>query len=200
MNEAPLHAYQMIPLAVAGYVLGTGLILSHLLALINNKAFMEFTRKSARNTMLAQITLGIAIIWFFLLIGPENMGIFSKMRVNLSEFESIRWLLQLACPVFFFLLATQVKELLFPRALGMLGLLAVSPFMTAAFLKEPATRIIIPLWGYVVVILCLFWVGKPYLYRDMTHWLTASVKRWNAFCIAGICYGIAVLTCAILFW
>ncbi len=200
MNEAPLHAYQMIPLAIAGYVLGTGLILSHLLALVKNTACMEFARKSPRNTVLAQLTLGIGIIWFFLLIGPENMGILSKMRVNLSEFEGIRWILQLACPAFFFLLATQVKELLFPRALGMLGLLVASPFMTAAFLKEPETRILIPLWGYAVVILCLFWVGKPYLYRDMVNWLTASTKRWNAFCLAGIAYGIAILTCAILFW
>lgn len=200
MNEAPLHAYQMIPLAIAGYVLGTGLILSHLMAFANRIECMDFVRKTPRNSVLAQITLGIGIIWFFLLIGPENMGIFSSLRVELAEFEGIRWLLQLACPAFFFLMATQVKELLFPRALGLVGLLVAAPFMTSAFLKEPATRILIPLWGYAVVLLSLFWVGKPYLYRDMVNWLTASAKRWNAFCIAGICYGTAILVCAILFW
>ncbi len=200
MNSLSLHAYQLIPLSVAGYVLGAGLLLGHLIALWKRTWMMEFIRKSPRNTPLAQVTLGIALIWFFLLVGPDNLGPLSRLRVDLSEFERMRTILQLACPAFFFLMSIYVKELLFPRALGMLGLLAVAPFMTAAFLEEPLTRLLIPLWGYVVIFLCLFWVGKPYLYRDMVNWLTASTKRWNIFCWAGVVYGAIVLLCAILFW
>ncbi len=110
------------------------------------------------------------------------------------------WLLQLACPIVLVVLVTQVKDLLFPRALGFLGLLTVAPFMAAAFLKEPETRILIPIWGYIVIALCLFWVGKPYIYRNMVNWVAAKSSRWNMFCMAGMLYGAAVLCCACLWW
>lgn len=199
-TESFLHAYQMIPLNLAGLILGALLVIAHAAGLMGGTAARNFVKKSPRNDLLAQITLAIAFIWFFLLVGPEDKGILSALRVDLSEFEGVRWLLQLACPIFFILLVTQVKELLFPRALGFLGLMAVAPFMTAAFLQDPVTRLLIPIWGYAVIACCLIWIAKPYVYRNMVDWATANSTRWNFLCIGGLCYGIAILACAWLCW
>ncbi|MEG0428042.1 MAG: hypothetical protein RR553_09125 [Akkermansia sp.] len=198
--ESAIHAYQMIPLDVAGYILGSALLVGHLIALMGGTTARNFVQSSPRNHLLAQITLGLAFAWFFLLVAPADKGLISSLRVDLAEFEGVRWLLQLGCPLFFILLVTQVKELLFPRALGFLGLMLVAPFVTAAFLKLPQTRLLIPIWGYAVVILCLIWVGKPYVYRRMVDWATATPARWTQLCLGGIVYGAAILICAICWW
>jgi hypothetical protein len=201
MNEAPLHAYELIPLNIAGYVLAFALIVGHLFALVQGDKCRQLLVQSPRNHVLAQATLAIGVIWFFLLVAPTGLPFhLSSLRVELAEFESIRWLLQLACPVFFFLMVTQVRDLLFPRALGLVAMLAVAPFLTSAYLKEPTTRLLIPIWGYVVVILSMIWVGKPYIYRDMVNWITARKGLWNILCIGGLLYGVAILVCDILFW
>lgn len=86
----------------------------------------------------------MGLFWFFLLVAPQGLGILSSLRVDLAEFEGIRWLLQLACPVFLVLMITQVKNLLFPRALGLFGLMVASPLLFAAYLKDPVTRLLTP--------------------------------------------------------
>lgn len=127
------HPYEMIPLHVAGYILGSVLLLGHLFALVKRQQTQAFLLASPRNHLLAQILLAVGLFWFFLLVAPQGLGILSSLRVDLAEFEGIRWLLQLACPVFLVLMITQVKNLLFPRALGL--------FRTDGGLPPPLCRL-----------------------------------------------------------
>ena len=202
MNQhAPfLHPYDgMIPLSVAGYILGTVLLLVHLYALVKRQQVQTFLL-SPRNHLLAQILLAGGLFWFFLLVAPEGLGVLSRFRVGLAEFEGIRWLLQLACPVFLVLMVTQVKNLLFPRALGIFGLMVAAPLLSAAFLQEPVTRLLIPIWCYIVIFLSILWIGKPYLYRDMVNKICSKPAWWTPLCLGGMAYGAAILLCAILWW
>jgi hypothetical protein len=180
--------------------LGLGLLLGHLIALIKRSDVQQFLLRSSRNQPLAQILLGVGLAWFFLLVAPEGLDILSTLRVGLAEFEGIRWLLQLGCPVFLILMITKVKNLLFPRALGICGLMVAAPCLSAAFLKTPETRILIPIWCYFVIILSLIWIAKPYLYRDWVAKLCAHQKLWTPLCMAGMLYGAVMLFCAILWW
>ncbi len=203
MNQhAPfLHPYDgMIPLSVAGYILGTVLLLVHLYALVKRQQVQTFLLASPRNHLLAQILLAGGLFWFFLLVAPEGLGVLSRFRVGLAEFEGIRWLLQLACPVFLVLMVTQVKNLLFPRALGIFGLMVAAPLLSAAFLQEPVTRLLIPIWCYIVIFLSILWIGKPYLYRDMVNKICSKPAWWTPLCLGGMAYGAAILLCAILWW
>ena len=177
------HPYEMIPLHVAGYILGSVLLLGHLFALVKRQQTQAFLLASPRNHLLAQ-----------------GLGILSSLRVDLAEFEGIRWLLQLACPVFLVLMITQVKNLLFPRALGLFGLMVASPLLFAAYLKDPVTRLLIPVWCYIVIFLSLLWIGKPYLYRDMVNKICSKPSWWTPLCLGGMAYGAAILLCAILWW
>ena len=200
-RDAFLHPYDgMIPLSVAGYILGTVLLLVHLYALVKRQQVQAFLLASPRNHLLAQILLAGGLFWFFLLVAPEGLGVLSRFRVGLAEFEGIRWLLQLACPVFLVLMVTQVKNLLFPRALGIFGLMAAAPLLSAAFLQEPVTRLLIPIWCYIVIFLSILWIGKPYLYRDMVNKICSKPAWWTPLCLGGMAYGAAILLCAILWW
>ena len=139
---------------------------------------------SPRNHLLAQILLAGGLFWFFLLVAPEGLGVLSRFRVGLAEFEGIRWLLQLACPVFLVLMVTQVKNLLFPRALGIFGLMVAAPLLSAAFLQEPVTRLLIPIWCYIVIFLSILWIGKPYLYRDMVNKICSKPTKLDKIKVA----------------
>jgi hypothetical protein len=93
-----------------------------------------------------------------------------------------------------------VKDFLSVRALGLLGLMVAAPLLSAAFLKDPTSRLLIPVFCYVLITVSLFWVSMPYLFRDWVNWATASASRWRALAFGGIAYGVALLACALLFW
>lgn len=198
--EKSLHIYEKIPLDKAGYVLGIGLILGHLVPLLAPEKVGDFLRKAPRNEILGQVTLGIALFWFFLLVAPSGDSWLSALRTDLPGFENLRFILQCAVPVFFVLMVYYVKDFLFARSLGVLGLLVTSPLLNAAFIKEPDTRLLISVWCYLVIFMSFFWIGKPYIMREQVTWLLAKPMRLKALSLGGLVYGIAVLFCAAMYW
>ena len=200
LSEKSVHAYEKLGLAPAGYVLGSILIIGHLIPLIAPEKTRNFLPKIPRNQPLGQGILALALFWFFLLIAPAGNGILSSLRTEITGFENIRPILQCAIPLAFLLMIFYVKEFLTARALGVLGLLFVAPFLSAAYLKEPATRLLIPIWSYAVIFMSFFWLAKPYLLRDQINWLLAKPYRLPLLSIVGLAYGVAILLYAILFW
>jgi hypothetical protein len=93
-----------------------------------------------------------------------------------------------------------VRDFLAVRALGMVGLMVASPLLEAAFLKDPSSRLLVPIYAYALLTVSLFWVGMPYLFRDAVTWATADQKRWTMLALAGLGYGVATLVCALAFW
>jgi hypothetical protein len=78
--------------------------------------------------------------------------------------------------------------------------MAAAPLLGAAFLKDPASRLLVPIFAYTMLTASLFWVGMPYLFRDAITWITADQRRWTLACVAGLGYGIATAVCAFAFW
>ena len=197
MYDQYIHAYEKISLSQAGLVMGTILIIIHLIALLCPRATRLFLQKAHDATLLGQTTLGIAMAWIMLLLLEQD---WNPLTINLYEFNGIRGYLLLACPIVWFILSSMVKENLFPRALGLFLLLAVCVPLSAAFLKDPVTRLLIPIWCYPVLTAAMFLVAKPYLFRDAMAWLCNKPKLFITAAALGLIYGIAILTCAILYW
>lgn len=195
-----MHAYENLSLYSTGIVLGIWLIALHILMLVKANEVQTFLKKFPRNQQIGQIILGIGMIWFWLLVAPPGKGIFHSLSMELGEFDKLKPFLRLAVPVSIVLVALSVKEFLAVRALGLLGLMVAAPLLESAFLKDPASRLLIPILAYVLIIKSLYWVGMPYLFRDAVSWATASSARWRALCFGGLAYGTAVLACALLFW
>jgi hypothetical protein len=196
----PMHPYQLLPLFTTGLVLAVWLIGVHALMLAKPAAVQDFLKKFPRNQNIGQILLGIGLAWFWLLIAPTGLGKLSALAMDLGEFNNAKGLLQILVPVSLVLVCISVRDFLAVRALGLLGLMAAAPLLGAAFLKDPSSRLLVPIFAYAMLTASLFCVGMPYLFRDAVTWVTADQKRWTLFALAGLGYGIATLVSAFAFW
>jgi hypothetical protein len=196
----PMHPYQLLSLFTTGLVLSAWLIGTHALMLAKPTAVQAFLKKFPRNQSIGQILLGIGLAWFWLLIAPSGLGKLSALTMDLGEFNNAKGLLQILVPVSLVLVCISVRDFLAVRALGLLGLMAAAPLLGSAFLKDPQSRLLVPIFAYAMLTASLFYVGMPYLFRDAVTWVTADQKRWTLLSLFGLCYGIATLICALAFW
>lgn len=197
MYDSFIHAYEKLPLATAGIIMGLVLILVHAVALTKPKATLDTLRTMADSPLAGQTLLTVDFLWIALLLYDSSSN---PLRMCLFDYEFFRNILLLASPVIWFVLATMVKEHLFARALGLFLLLMALVPLTAAYLKDPATRLLIPTWWYPVLTIAMFWVAKPYLFRKEAEALGRRPRLFMGINIFGAAYGAAVLLCAILFW
>lgn len=197
MYDEYLHAYEKISLSSAGIVMGALLLMLHVLALAKPQATKAMLNGLSTNEKAARCLLTLDFVWLFLLILDAE---WNPLCMNLYDFNGIRSILLIVCPVVWFVLYSRGKDLLFPRALGFFLLLACIVPMTAAFLKEPVSRLLIPCWCYPVLTVAMFWVGKPYLFRDWMEKYTASPRLYTISNAIGAVWGAAILLCAVCFW
>lgn len=195
-----MHPYQLLSLFTTGLVLAIWLIGVHALMLAKPAEVQAFLKKFPRNDQLGQILLGIGLAWFWLLIAPTGLGKLSALTMDLGEFNGAKRLLQWGVPITLILVCRSVRDFLAVRALGLLGLMVAAPLLGAAFLKDPSSRLLVPIFAYAMLTASLFFVGMPYLFRDAVTWVTADQKRWTLCSLAGLGYGVATLICAIAFW
>lgn len=194
------HPYQLLHLFTTGVVLAIWLIGVHALMLAKPAMVQGFLKKFPRDHAFGQILMGIGLAWFWLLIAPEGLGKLSALSMDLGEFNNAKKLLQILVPVSLVLVCMSVRDFLAVRALGVVGLMAAAPLLGAAFLKDPQSRLLVPIYAYGLLTASLFFVGMPYLFRDAVTWVTADQKRWTIASAAGLAYGVATLICAFAFW
>jgi hypothetical protein len=195
-----MHPYEHLSLFTVGLILSVWLIGSHALMLAKPALVQGFLKKFPRDQVAGQILLGIGLAWFWLLIAPDGLGKLSALAMDLGEFNGAKPTLRILVPVTMVLVSISVKDFLAIRALGVIGLMVASPMLEAAFLKDPSSRLLVPIYAYALLTASLFWVGMPYLFRDAVTWVTADPKRWAVFSFAGLGYGVATLVCACAFW
>ena len=195
-----MHPYQLLSLFTIGLLLAIWLLSIHALMLARPALVQGFLKKFPRNEQLGQILMGIGMAWFWLLIAPDNLGKLSALSMDLGEFNSAKGLLQWAVPVSLILVCRSVRDFLAVRALGLVGLMVAAPLLGASDLRDPASRLLVPIYAYTVLTAAMFCVGMPYLFRDAVSWVTADQKRWTLLSVAGLGYGVATLICAFAFW
>jgi hypothetical protein len=195
-----MHPYERLSLFTVGLILGCALIAVHVFMLARPQLAQGFLKSFPRNAVLGQILLGLGLAWFWLLVAPASMGTLGALAMDLGEFNNAKPLLRILIPITMVLVVISVRDFLAVRALGVLGLLAAAPLLESAFLKDPATRLLVPIYAYGLLTASLFWVGMPYLFRDAVDWVTAESKRWNAMVLGGLAYGMALVICALAFW
>lgn len=196
MYDQYLHAYEKLSLGMAGLLMGLALLCLHGFALFRPEAAKAALSRAAENDKAGRLLLTIDFVWIFLLLLDVS---WNPLRMNLFDFNPFRPLLIILCPLVWFIMYGQTKALVFPRALGLFLLLMAIVPLTAAFLKDPVTRLLIPIWWYPVLTVAMFWVGKPYLFRDWTKRYVASPRLYKYSNIFGLVYGAAVLVCS-FFW
>lgn len=177
-------------LQLVGSVVGIALIALHLLGLLKAETARQKLPKFPRCPLAGKILTAIATAWALWLIATIDLG----------EFSGLRRILVILIPVAGILTIQFVDEFLAVRALGFLALLAAEPLLEAAFLQPQSSRLLLVTLAYVWIVAGLFWVGMPYLLRDQIAWATRTATRWKTLMLAGIAYGILLITCAVAFW
>ena len=168
-----------LSMKTVGMVLGVGMLLGHLWALLRAERAMTAAKAFPRHRVSGIVLLAVCLVWGLFLVSCMDMGEFFTWR---------RWLMMLV-PVSFFLVVTYVPEFLAVRALGTLMILAASPVLHTAFLQPQTSRLLLPILAYVWAIAGMFLVGLPYLLRDWIDWLTKNESRWKLAAIGGAAYG-----------
>ncbi|WP_193213025.1 hypothetical protein [Luteolibacter marinus] len=195
-----MHLYEHLPLFGTGIAVGLWLVAVHAFMLAKPDAAQAFLKKFPRNQKLGRAILAFGLLWFWFIVAPAGKGPMNFLAMDLGEFEPVKKHLFYLVPLSILAVGIAVKEFLSVRALGLLGLMVAAPMLDAAFLKDPQSRLLIPILAYAIIIKSLYCVGMPYLFRDAVTWATASQKRWQLLSAGGLAYGIAVLACAFLFW
>ncbi len=197
MYEQYSHLYDRLPLGATGIVMGCILILLHLVAIKWPEQAKKVLCLTHLRPQWGALLMCIDFVWIVLLLIKAD---WNPLSMPLFTFEAFRPYLLFASPLVCFVMCTKSTEHLFARALGLfLLLLAIVP-LSAAFLKAPVTRLLIPIWWYPVLTVAMFWIVKPYLLRDWAAWLARHSVVYTCAAWLGLAYGLAVLTCAILFW
>ncbi len=192
-----MHIYESLPLAPTGFAMGMVLMLLSLYVLLCPEHFRRQLVSVHAKSSAGTVLLGLDFIWVALLLFKADWNV---LCMPLFEFENVRGILLLLCPVIWFVMSSMVKEQLFARALGFFLLLMAIVPMSAAFLKDPLSRILIPLWWYPVLTVAMFWVAKPYLFRDWMNSLAKHPALISSIAVFNFVYGLAICTCAGLFW
>jgi hypothetical protein len=176
-----------LSLQTAGYIAGIFLSLLGLWGLVQPGPSQAAARSLPRSRVAGFVLLTIAFFWSFWLLATMEMG----------EFSAFRKPLLFILPVGFLLVLRFVDEFLAARALGILFLLAAEPLLDAAFFRTEATRLLVTVFAYLLIITGLFWVTMPYLLRDHINWSARTNGRWRFTHGLAFLYGAAILACAV---
>jgi len=179
-----------LSLYAVGLAVGLLLIVTHIIALVNEQEIRRFLKALPRSVWWGRLLLTVDAIWAFSLIATIDLG----------EFTSWRQTIMLGIVAAYLLTILFVEDFLAVRALGILLLLAAEPLLEAAFLRPQTSRLLLTLLAYAWATVGMFWVGMPYLLRDQIGWITKTDLRWKAAAIGGIAYGTLLLGCALTQW
>lgn len=198
-----VHPYEKLTLVQVAWPLAVYLIGAHVFMLLKPEFCKGWLNKLPRHFPAGLVTMGIGLAWFWLLLAPSQLDIFpflSGLSRNLAEFNAVKPALRLVVPLVFIGLALYAREFLFVRGLGVILLMAVGPLLQASIFSEQPFKFVVPLIAYAMLTKGLFFVGMPYLFRDLAKWATATNARWNALVLGGLGYGILVLLLLLFVW
>jgi len=176
-------------LKLVALLLGGLYIVTHSLAFIKpamaSKWLTDFPRNHAAGVVLTLVN----VAWAAWLLYHLDVGNFHKFRPAIV----------LLSPVIFYLLITYIDHFLSVRALGCFLLLAACALLKACFLREETSRLFIVVLAYVWIVAGMYFVGAPYLLRNLIQKVTVSHNRLKLACAPGVLYGIMVVILSVFF-
>ncbi len=114
-----------------------------------------------RNVWAGRVLAAVALIWSGWLFYATPLPWFEPFKM---------WLIPMGLAVYV-LVVWLMRELLAPRALGGVLLLAPAPLLSAAFMQPSAWRLVVVVLAYVMAVKGLILVLNPYVFRK-------AVARW----------------------
>jgi len=192
-----VHFYETLSPYWMGIIAGVLLITKHAWALIKKEQAIVLLEKFPRNDKLGKILLWMSMGWFWFMCLPN-----SPVKISFSDFEILRNSFIIGLPLLTFYLQIAIKDFLAIRFSGFIAILWAWPLLKSIFLKYPTLHWLMPIYGFLLIGVGVFAVGKPYLIRNLITWMINKDHpvRYQIACWSGLIYGIAMLTAALLYW
>lgn len=172
-----------LPLFIVGLITGLLLVIGHLPAVFLPVKTAHVLRGFPRSDLWGFSLLTVAAVWAFFLV----------RTIDLGEFDGLRNAMTLGVVVTAVLTGVFVREFLSVRALSILMLLGAEVLLCAAFLQPPLARLWLVFLAYGWILAALFWVGLPWLARDMIDWVTKVSWRVRFTGLLGLGYGLILI-------
>jgi hypothetical protein len=172
-----------LTLETALLVVGSLLLISHLVAFLRPESIQQRLKAFPRSAPAGVALLTVSAAWFAGLVAFTDLGDFTSMRNTFLVLTAAAYVLTL---IF-------VGEFLAVRSLGMILLLVAEPLLEAAWLRPEAGKLWLVSLVYVWIVCGLFFIGTPYVLRDAIAWVQQNNGRWKAASLAGIAYGAVLL-------
>lgn len=160
------HARLMLSLATMGLISGAACILAGGALLARRDAVCAGLASFPRNRPAGWILSAAALFWVAWIVYHARLGSFDAWKP---------WI-WLAGPVTFVAVVVFVDELLAPRALGGLLLLAANPMLQAARTGDSSWSAAFSAFTYVLIVAGIAWMLGPYRFRRWTGWLTDGAR------------------------
>lgn len=120
-----------------------------------------------RSIRPGRILAVIDLIWAAYELAQMHLGMFDAWKVHLY------WI----TPVAIFLCIKYLDELLSPRALGGLFLLAAGPVLDIARWHPSGWRLVVTVIAYLWILLGLTFLLSPWWFRRLMPWIAGSTDR-----------------------
>lgn len=117
-------------------------------------------------------------------------------NASLGRFDSWKPALYVVAPFCFFLLIQYLDDLLAPRALGGLLLLAPNPILAAARWHPSDWRLVMVVLAYVAIVKGMLLILSPYRFRRWTAWWIENDARCRMGALIKLIAGVALLALA----
>jgi uncharacterized protein YjeT (DUF2065 family) len=173
----------MMPLSTAAYLLGGVIMALHLPALLAPGWLRVQLRALPRGRIPARLFTGAALFWVAWIVFHAPLG----------RFDAYKPALFVLTPLAFFLITHFLDELLAPRALGGLLLLAANPLLNLARWHDSPLRLVVTVICYLAVVAGIILVLSPYRFRHAAEFglRTDARGRWGG--AAGVAIGLVLL-------
>jgi hypothetical protein len=113
-----------------------------------------------RSRLAGGLLAAVALVWAGTIVYHAPLGRFEGLKPGLT----------LAVPLAFVLVFFFMDELLAPRALGALLLLAATPILESARWHPSPARLVVVVVAYALVVKGMALVLNPYLFRKAMEW------------------------------
>ena len=153
-------------------ILGTLLGVFYLWLVLKPASWRNAAAKFPRSVWPGRILTAVAVLWVSWLLFHMNLG-------RLSFLKSAVWYL---APICYLLIIFFMDDLLAPRALGGLMLLAANPIFYHVRWHDSNLRLIIVVLGYIIVIKGMLLVLSPFQFRRLVNRFLntdSQCRRWG---------------------
>ena len=176
-------------LFIATLIVGLALIAKGIFWLKRPTTVRSMYKKVIRSYKAGYIIFGVAGIWF----------LWHIIRLGEADFGQYKhWLFILFAAVMIGAFK-YLKDFLFVRGWAILILLFAQVFLDAAYMQEPASRLFLVSFIYLMIFVALYFGTLPYKARDLIEWIFKSPSRIKAFALSYLTYGIVLTTVAFFY-